>query len=70
VSVHDSEAAVDRLAERVRSMTVGGRAGYLLIAMSILAWNSPDVANFILDRADDAMAANDPVDAARGGDDD
>lgn len=56
MSVHDSERAIDRLAGLRNSMNSDDAAGYFLLALSILAWNAPEVANFILDRTAEQVA--------------
>lgn len=52
MSAADSEAAVHRLAEFAGLYdNPTERAQHMFLALGILAWNAPEVLNFILDRA-------------------
>jgi hypothetical protein len=52
----DRGEALDRVVSRVTSIPEEDRVAYLLLCMSILAHNAPDVATFIMDRADARLA--------------
>ena len=53
MSAAQSEAAVDRLAAKRTELGVEGFAQYAFLAFALLAYNAPEVAEFILDRADE-----------------
>lgn len=56
MNAHDSEAAVDRLAEYAGQYDdQTDRARHLFLALGILAWNAPEVLGFVLDRAEEAV---------------
>lgn len=52
MSAYDSEAAVNRLAEKRKELGAEDFGAYAFLALGMLGVHSPDVLNFILDRAD------------------
>lgn len=56
MSAADSEAAIDRMAAKRQEMGGKDFAAYAFLALGILAHHSPDVVEFIFDRADNMLA--------------
>ena len=55
MSAAESEAAVDRLAAKRTELGAEGFGAYAFLALAILANQSPEVVEFILDRTDEKL---------------
>lgn len=51
----DAEAAIDRIAARLKDRSASDGRSYLFLAMSILAMHSPETVEFLLDRSDERV---------------
>lgn len=58
MSSADSQAALDRIAARLADRDATEGRAYLFLAFAILAYQSPEVVEFILDRADERTKPN------------
>lgn len=55
MSAAESEAAIERLAEKRRDLGAEDFAAYAFLVLGLLGWQEPQVLEFILDRADERM---------------
>lgn len=53
----DQRAALDRLGKKLSEMEGKDHAGYMFLVLGILGSYAPDVLQFLMDRADEKLAA-------------
>lgn len=55
MSAADSKAVVDRLAAKRQGLGAEDFGAYAFLVLGMLAYQAPDVAEFLLDRADERL---------------